>query len=52
MSPKKECEIVYYRDSNSLGIQGHPEFSQYQKKYPTDLKVIQKLFLDFVEGLL
>lgn len=29
--PEKECEIVYYPVTNSLGIQGHPEEMDYER---------------------
>lgn len=52
MSPPKECEIVYYRNTNALGIQGHPEFINYQRQFPEDLDKIRDIFNDFIGGLL
>ena len=48
LSPLKECEIVYYPKSYSLGIQGHPEFSHYQKEHPESLKELQTIFENFI----
>lgn len=52
MNPDKECEIVYYPLTNCLGIQGHPEFSNYQRNYPNDLKIVQQIFMEFFENKL
>lgn len=50
LNPANECEIVYYRNTNALGIQGHPEFLDYQEKHPDSLEVLQGLFNDFING--
>lgn len=52
LNPEKECEIVHYKNTNALGIQGHPEFADYQKSHPEDLKKVQQLFTDFIEDKL
>lgn len=46
----KECEIVYYNGTRCLGIQGHPEFLDYQKKHSKDLEIIKKIFNSFIKN--
>lgn len=48
MKPGKECEIVYYRYTNALGIQGHPEFLSYQKKHPKSILKLKNIFNNFL----
>lgn len=50
LNPRKECEIVKYRNINALGIQGHPEFKDYQRNHADSLKRLQKLFTDFLNN--
>lgn len=47
---RKECEIVWYRSTNSLGIQYHPEMADFQRDYPESIKITQRILLDFLEG--
>lgn len=42
----KECEIVYYRKTNSLGIQGHPEMMNLNHPTISHLREILNLFMD------
>lgn len=44
----QEAEIVYYKNINALGIQGHPEFADYQRNHPESLEVLKTLFTKFV----
>lgn len=54
LAPEKECEIVYYRqdgyNGNDLGIQGHPEFADYQcdPANTESIKELKNIFLKFV----
>lgn len=50
--PFKECEIVRYPYINAIGIQGHPEFADYQKNYPDDLKAFKEIFNEFINNKL
>lgn len=49
MNPPKECEIVHYKNTNALGIQGHPEFDDFQKRNPGSIKELRKIFEDFLQ---
>jgi gamma-glutamyl-gamma-aminobutyrate hydrolase PuuD len=48
LHPYKECEIVYYNNTKCLGIQGHPEFTDYQEKHPKSLATLKKIVNDFL----
>lgn len=45
MSPRVECEIVYYKKTNSLGIQGHPEDLEWNK-YSESIIKLQNIVLN------
>jgi len=46
MHPEKECEIVYYPKTKSLGIQGHPEMMKREHLTITYLQNLLNLFLN------
>lgn len=50
----KECEIVYYRNINALGIQGHPEMGTYQAdpKNAESLEYLKELFTQLINDKL
>jgi gamma-glutamyl-gamma-aminobutyrate hydrolase PuuD len=51
MNPRFEAEIVLYRRTNSLGIQGHPEFRSYQNNpnNQASISYLQDLLLKFLK---
>lgn len=53
MKVPKECEIVYYPQTNSLGIQGHPEMIWDRKEnYKETFNYLHTLLNDFINGKL
>lgn len=54
LSPRKECEIVYYRNIKALAIQGHPEFPTYQAdpNNAPSLTYLKNLFNQFINNQL
>lgn len=50
LKPEKECEIVEYYRSKSLGIQGHPEHLSYQKDYPESINTLKKIVNNFLNN--
>lgn len=46
LKPDKECEIVYYSNTRSLGIQGHPEFKHFlnNKENKPTIDYLNQLF--------
>lgn len=52
LNPPKECEIVYYKNTRCLGIQGHPEFTRFQQDHPESLAIIKTIFNDFLNNKL
>lgn len=45
MNPQVECEIVHYKKTNSLGIQGHPEDLDW-KEYSKSIIKLQEILLN------
>lgn len=45
LNPEVECEIVYYPKTKCLGIQGHPEYMDYN--HPTNIR-LRNLVDDFL----
>ena len=52
LNPEKECEIVYYKKTKSLGIQGHPEHVNYQTNNKESMGVLYDLFNNFINDKL
>jgi len=48
LAPPKECEIVYYRDTMSLGIQGHPEDNKYQRDNPDSMMELTNILNKYI----
>lgn len=49
LAPEKECEIVYYPNGKSLGIQGHPEMMELNT---TAVGYLRKMLTAFLNGQL
>lgn len=47
LNPEFEVEIIGFPETQCLGIQGHPEFTSYQRNYSDDFKRVQKIVSDF-----
>lgn len=47
LAPEKECEIVYYPNGKSLGIQGHPEMMEMNT---TAVSYLRKMLTAFLDG--
>lgn len=43
LNPPQECEIVLYKDTRCLGIQGHPEDEAFQKENPNTIKALNAM---------
>lgn len=53
LNPSKECEIVYYRNfPKCLGIQGHPEYKDWQEQYPESLEKLRGILEEFLNDTL
>lgn len=50
MPLNKECEIVYYKKTNCLGIQGHPEMMVGKEDLKPSLDYIKNMFIKFMNG--
>lgn len=48
---RKECEIVYYRDTNALAIQGHPESMYGNPKYDKTFKILNRMMKRFMNNV-
>lgn len=48
MNPERECEIVFYKNTKVLGIQGHPEW-MFDPKHPTII-YLRGLLNDLLEN--
>lgn len=46
----KECEIVYYKNTNCLGIQGHPEMMFNKEHYKESITKLQAILNKFLYG--
>lgn len=47
----KECEIVYYKKTDVLGIQGHPEMMK-EELYADTLNYLRRLLVKYMSGFL
>lgn len=48
---EKECEIVFYKNTKSLGIQGHPEMMFRKDKYEHSFKILNKILTNFMNNV-
>lgn len=48
----REAEIVHYPKAQALGIQGHPEYMDYQADNQDSLLVLQTMFTKFIKNKL
>lgn len=52
LSPKVEAEIIYYKNINALGIQGHPEMMYGDPKMEKSLDIMKTIYNDFLTNKL
>ena len=48
LNPPKECEVVFYPQTNCLGVQFRPEFSRFQNEFPEAREWTKQLLEDFL----
>lgn len=48
---EKECEIVFYKDTKCLAIQGHPELMSRDSKYDKTINYLQYMFKKFANDI-
>lgn len=52
LNPPVECEIVHYKKTKALAIQGHPEHEEYQRYHKDSADVLKEIFTNFINDKL